>query len=874
MLHFGRGYAAVLAAAVSSALGAAAAGALEGDVAERMVGVAATFNGRLAPDDADVRASLYAAAAELAGGEARLLRLRLESAAQVGDVDSALAAVGQLRKKEPQNTSLQTRQIELNLSKIETADAKLKYLGDIVATESLSNEVRSLAATRAAWLYWEQSRSRPALEMVRRALQLNAINSEAQRLQWVAGSQTATPLQRAQLLLSMLRASPGDIEAAAFLAEELAGAGLHKLAAEWFDYSLGLSRQAGMAMPRGLALDYACVLYLSGRNAEAGEWLQRVLKMDSGDPASLFLLMASMTEAQSPVVAAVQEALQERLKVVQTAYERSSVGSGPAGSAPAEGTRVGRDAPATGPATSVGGAAATEGLAGKGAVGAVPEPVIAASRPVTQEAAGAATTQAAASGQVAETGNAVAWNPGQAKQAYVTALADLAWFHLYFKKDVAATEPLVDQIRKLVPPESSLLARLDGWVFLTAGKLPEARVKLSAGAERDPLCELGLVEVMRREGAHREAAAVAKSLLEKYRSGVIAVLVHRRLEELKVRPETTPAAEALRDLVDRFPSHLRRLATSPQEFYSVRAAAAQVEHEFSQPILITVTIRNTSDQPLTMGERGILRDVWLDVQLRGGVDRFLPAAAYAPLSGPLVLAPKASHTQVLRVDTGVLGTLLDVLPSTPVQMTITAVVNAVGTEGGIAPGIYGYRSRADQMVVRSALPLWNEVQLQSAMAVMEGQDTARRLRLADAAAAHLMLTPENAPQPITPALQEAWRLLLDKGTRDVMPLVQTWALYRKAVATGGAGGSLEQLASSPSVAARTLAAVGARTAPEGRRTATLARLREDADGGVRQIASAIAAMPQPAPTTAPTTEPLPLRIIDIGEPNPGTSLRP
>src|SRR5690606_20159209 len=73
--------------------------------------------------------------------------------------------------------------------------------------------------------------------------------------------------------------------------------------------------------------------------------------------------------------------------------------------------------------------------------------------------------------------------------AYASAVADLAWFELYFKGPGEQTDRLLAFLRSMAPADSATLARLEGWNFLLRNRPDEARVKLEAAAGRDPLAK-------------------------------------------------------------------------------------------------------------------------------------------------------------------------------------------------------------------------------------------------------------------------------------------------------------------------------------------------------------------------------------------------
>lgn len=777
------------------------AAGVEGELADRMAQIGVQLSRREGVLDPDwrLRSALFDAAVQLDAEDGRLLRYKLDAALHTGELTSAMEAVTTLRKLEPQNTYFQARQIDVALAGLDTADAKLKYLTDIVAAEALAKEVRSYAATRAASLHWEQSRAHMAIEMIRKAVLLNPLNLDALRLQWRAISPTASPVERVNMLLAMLRANPGLPDVSAMLADELAAAGLYKSANNWYDYALGLARRSTTGMSAQVGCNYVATLYLAGRNEEAGEWLQRILKADPTDPSAIFLVSTLIDKGAGPVQQAALEGLLQRMQMVRSAAGIVSPTS----------------RPAMGPATMPSFEADVPSLLGE---------------------------------------------HKDMARAYSAALADVAWLLIYHQHDPVAAQPAIDVLKKIEPPDSAMLGRLEGWSFLVSGKTDEARVKLTAVGARDPLAQLGVIELMKKDPAQLAAARVeAKKLMEAAASGVVGVIIRQRLADLAVKTDLTPIAEALRDAADRYPQQLTRLALVPQEFYAAQGSADLVEHEFGQPIMLTLTLRNQSDQPLTLGEGGMLRDISFDVQLRGGMQQFLAGAAYLKLTGPLILPPRTSYKQAVRLDDDILGDLLNAMPAPTLQMSATAVVNPISTEAGTAPGVFGYRAPIDHMIVRTGMPLMTQEQVQAALATLESGDAIKRLRVADAAAAHLTMAMDpRAGADIAPALVDTWKLLLDKATRGASPQVNAWAMFRKGTVGGGDVAPVNALIAQPTWYAHALGALGCTQLAPAVKKETLAKLATDENAIVRRIAAAVQAMPElprPGATTAPTSRP-------------------
>ena len=69
----------------------------------------------------------------------------------------------------------------------------------------------------------------------------------------------------------------------------------------------------------------------------------------------------------------------------------------------------------------------------------------------------------------------------------------------------------------------------------------------------------------------------------------------------------------------------------------------QIAHDFSEPVIVRVTIQNTTDVDLPIGNDSVLRpDLWFDAQIRGVAQQNLMGSGYEKLWHEVVLQPHAT----------------------------------------------------------------------------------------------------------------------------------------------------------------------------------------------------------------------------------------
>jgi hypothetical protein len=259
------------------------------------------------------------------------------------------------------------------------------------------------------------------------------------------------------------------------------------------------------------------------------------------------------------------------------------------------------------------------------------------------------------------------------------------------------------------------MARLEGWTFLLQGRDEEARVKLSAVAERDPLAQLGMIRLMEKEGANADRVTQeARKLMTDAPSGVVGAIVHDALRDKKPRlapgelAPLTPEAEAVKAELDSFPREwldvLDKDKTS--RYYVLRIEPLKVTHEYGDPILARVTVQNISSYDITVGPEGTIRpDVWFQVQVRGLIQGGFDGIAFDRLGGKVLLKPQEKIVQNVRIDQAGLTQMMQQNAAVAMPIYISAFNNPIALPQGIpVPGPGGQRVQSTRVVNRVGVP--------------------------------------------------------------------------------------------------------------------------------------------------------------------------
>jgi tetratricopeptide (TPR) repeat protein len=756
--------------------------------------------------------TLLEAASRLAPTESRFPRLRHEALLQAGEISGAIESLVAYCRLEPADLQMQARLIELYAQRMETAEEKLKYLrNDIVSRGTISGELRSHAALLAARVLLERGDRRQAQAVVAEATRLNPLNGEAQQLRFDISLRDGTPAERLAGLLAIVRASPVDTGAIQAVADELSAAGLNESVA-WYDAALGVSVRDGTPPPRQLVLNYAARLLVAGAARDAGSLADRILEADPADIGAHFIRLAHDNVAGEP------SKLENNRALARTAmfnrYAQIAIQAGDAGVTT-------RPVATTAPVFP-------------------PDPVTTAVR-VERTADPALIT------------------------AFISASADLAFLQLAYYNQPRAAAELIDGLRRFLPPDSPLLVRLEGWLFLAQGRQAEARLKLSAVESADPLAALGLI-VLDADNAELKPAtdARARALRASYNHGVLGAIIHGKLlarGKLAEIPDSQTQT-ALKQVLATFPQALMRLIDSPQEMYFVRAEPLTPQIEFGQPVMVRVTISNSSAFDLAIGPRGAIRnDLWIDAQVRGLRPALFPAVAYDKLSGPLVLRPRQSASRIVRIDQGRLLTYLRLSSSTSVPVNGTVMTNPVSFGTGFAAGAGGAQVAFSRLVEQKPVPI---LRTEQRTAMLEGMFSAppnRRIALIDAAAANYILLRQDTPPEMMDA-PNVIRRAIAQLINDPDPTARTrgvfWTLF---LSTNQEKAQLSRdLISDPYWAVRLTTLIASRGIE---RDALLRIVRQSANDTDRSVAAYARAMldeiedarplDPPTPTPTPTS---------------------
>jgi hypothetical protein len=767
-------------------------------------------------------AALLEAANHLNPREPRFLRLLTEAYLQLGGDEGRDGAISSLTRylqlppavpgqSDPRADQVaQIQLIDLYYSRLDAADAQMKYLNERIENASLSSEVRAHLAVKAAKLALDRSETALSHEYLEKALGFFPLSPDALAMKYQQLPGDATSPQRVAMLLQMLRSNPVQPGAMGEIASLLADAGLVDLSLSWSERSMGVGQRLGWTPNPQQYTAYAAELVIADQLKVAEGWIDKLIEHEpgNGDAAFLAMLVAKrggQAETIEAAAAKVRTALALRLRAISEAAAKP-------------------------PAADASGA-----------------------QPTTQPSISEIDIPADLK-KLAEAQNL------DLSAAYASGLADLAWLEMYFNSNPAAAAPYVAALRQILPSESPTLVRLEGWAFLVDGKNDEAKVKLSAIADRDPLAALGMFRIDAATADPMEQTNAARKLLAGNSSGLVgAMLIEAVRGQVGLMP-AGPDADELRDLLGQLsPEWLDFLDDGAKKLYSIQALPLKVGHAFGEPILANIKITNIHRQfSITVGPNGALRpDIWIDAQTKGMIQRYFAGVAFERLGHKVQLKPNESITQTVRLDQGNLLAMLDTQPVMEIPLYFSALTNPLTQSAGIAPGPGGFRVQFTSVVARNRSPLADGTIRELTQQLLSGPPNVRIRTLDLLATFARTLRAQDAPEFRGKATEITD--LVRKSTGDVSPAVRAQATFMTALLAEPSirEGVVRQMLSDTNFAQRVLGLMALQVSADPAKRKELAEglSRSDPDPIVKLLAVTVMEVADlPPPATQPSQE--------------------
>ena len=693
-------------------------------LAERLCDTARqTLSSRdLHPPHWKMAGAMLQGAVKLKPTEPRFSRLWADAMLQARDPETALKALNAYVSVEPDDKPALIQLLDLHANAYETIDKRLDYLRDWVDDTRLAEEVRSHTAFLAYLAYTERSQLPQAKNMLDQSLKLNPLSMEALRARFDQLAVNGTPYERVSTLLAILKSNPNQTQYVSRLAQELSNVGLSQAALQFFQIGFTLATKNGTGIPRDYATAYAMELMVNSppQLTPAKQIVDQLVAGSPGDYSTLVLrlLLERATDQKESAAKTIQQMNNVLLNSLQ-AY-RQKLGDKSATTRPVDST------------TSI--------------------------------------DWGSFDADVKQLKELQGPDAEKTRTGYITNLAEMAWVQIYFLESPANAKPAISALRQLLPENNASIARLEGWSFLVKGENDQARVKLSAVKDKDVLAALGVARLMNSESSKVEG----DQLLSQNPVGMVALLIVDALKDRKVvlAPIATVANPIL-EALNKFPAGWLAILDQPQNFYILKAEPLKLAHAFGEPILVRVSIQNISEYPITLGVDGILhQDLWFDAEFRGVMQKSIPGAAYDRMGHEVVIKPRSTVSQVIRVDQGLVAQAMNGSPFAALQLILKVRTNpSTSSPTGVAPA--GQVVQASKFVERNGFALSAPSIAKLTASMQQGGPAEKISKIDLTASAALVLSTQQDNEDIKRvAIQLVG--LLKAAAHDPVPSVAAW----------------------------------------------------------------------------------------------------
>ncbi len=751
-------------------------------------------------------AALLQAACRLNPNEPRFSRLLVEAQLQLNNTVGATEALELYLKVNPRDQVARLQLVDLYAAEMETAERRLVYYTqDLLPMESLPAAFRSAIAVRAAKLYLDRDQISLASDMVDQALRLNPLNPEACELDWEGVKVHGTPAEKVGALLGLLRANPAQPEVMNLLATVLSNAGMHDSAQRWWSQSFEITPRMGRPLSKEVMVEAAASNFILGQTKSAEARVGSLIAFDPSvfDAHLVNVLSARRLGGEATITKANDAALASVAARINSIHKELA----------------GEESPTTRPSGEV-----TE---------LIPDP-----------AADAALLKEKQREDLTE--------------AYAAAWSDLAFLVLMYTDKPAEADAVVAALRTILPPESVVLARLEGVQLLRNDKVEDGRTKLATVADRDPLSQMALIQLQAKDDK-QAAASAAIELLSRHRAGLIGAVLVEGFSQLDIRldPVEEEAAPIEAELA-KFPEGWLKILTKPEDFYSLTASAEKVPFAFGEPILVTVDIKNIGSYDIALTSSGALRpDLWFDCSMKGVQQQQIPGVAFERFGQGLVLRKGELISHTARVDQGQLWQMMQQNPGISFPLFYTVFTNPVPTAMVAGPGPGGYRATL-RAIERTPVSLNTPGARDELFKKLNLGDAGEKIRTEEMLAQFSAMI---ANQPDAPAeaamMADELRQAIEQGMSDSNARVRAFATYViSQVSQEPRKTDLAmRLANSSDWLQRVLILSAAAGLSEETRAEVLKKLSSDEDAVVKELAESTAAyLERSAAATQPADE--------------------
>jgi tetratricopeptide (TPR) repeat protein len=275
----------------------------------------------------------------------------------------------------------------------------------------------------------------------------------------------------------------------------------------------------------------------------------------------------------------------------------------------------------------------------------------------------------------------------------VQAALQLAWWNAAFGTTISSNfEQAVIAYAK-ANPDNALIQRILGWVHYRQGRYEQAADALHVLAETDPWAVYGLAKCTQNTNNELYAGYLQK-VIRMAATSPVAVLAVRDLQALNQQIVVSPDTQLVLDAVDDLPVSIAMpiQAGNATTWTTLGVQVTPADYTYLDPIYAQVTLRNSSDYPLTVGPTSTVPStmaIYFDLRRSGEPIKGVPPVR-VDIGRTLCIQPRQTLTVPVRLDRSALGMVFASNPAAAFSFTATAVLDPRQTpQGGLTTGPLG-----------------------------------------------------------------------------------------------------------------------------------------------------------------------------------------
>ena len=233
--------------------------------------------------------------------------------------DMARDALARYVRLTPGDDAAQLRLLEMNLSRLQTAEARQDFVRSELKQKTLSRVYESELRRCLAQWHRERRETEFAAREIEQALRLNPMNVAARELAYELFGETEPALQRTEMALQLIAMNPSQANLVWDLAEFLDRLSLHSQAQEWYNRAIQIHQRTDTT-PVPLEFRHKlAVSYVSSGNLDQAKQVADEILREAADFHATRLLRAHVEQKLG-----LEDAAKEDMLQVARAYEQKA----------------------------------------------------------------------------------------------------------------------------------------------------------------------------------------------------------------------------------------------------------------------------------------------------------------------------------------------------------------------------------------------------------------------------------------------------------------------------------------------------------------------------------------------------------------------